>query len=93
MLRNIQPSHTLPISRIHVHIIPPPIRKHGPRVRDAKEDDDAADGDSRVESGGQDVVVFGPPGEEFVFNPVVEDEVYDGPAGVVYSGCFTNISI
>jgi hypothetical protein len=93
LLWNIQPSHTLPISRIHIHIISPPIRKHCPWVRDAEEDYDAADGDSGVESGGQDVVVFGPPGEEFFFNPVVEDEVDYGPAGVIYTGCYAITSI
>ena len=92
LLRNIQPSHTLPISRIHIHIIPPPVRKHGPRVRDTEKNDDTADSDTRVESGGQDVVVFGPPGEEFVFDPVVEYEIDDCPAGVVYSGCCTSIN-
>lgn len=89
----IQPRHALSISRVDIHRIPPPVRKHSTGIRDTKEDDNTANSKARVQSGCQYVVVFGPPGEELFFDDVVEDEVDNGPAGVVDAGCLLLVSL
>lgn len=85
--RHLLPRDPVPVRRVEVDIVAPPVGEHGARVGDAEEDDDAAEGEAGVQRRGEDVVVLAPPGEEAAFDEVVEDEVDEGPAGVVDSGC------
>lgn len=82
--------HAVGVSGVLVYSVSPPVREYGTWVGYAEEDDYSAEREARVEGCGEDVVVLGPPGEEVVFDEVVEDEVYEGPAGVVYSRCCTS---
>jgi hypothetical protein len=58
------PSEAFTIRGVEVYIVAPPVRKAEARVADGKEDDNSCKGGSKVKGGGEDVVVFGPPGEE-----------------------------
>ena len=53
------------------------------RVLEDEEDEHRADGDARVERGGQDVVVLRPPREMTATDDVLEDESDDRPGHVV----------
>ena len=50
----------------------------------AEENENDSDGDTRVESGGQDVVVLGPPGESISSDEVCRDESNDRPRNEVH---------
>lgn len=56
------PRQPLRVRRVQVDVVPPPVREHRARVGDAEEDDEPREGEARVQRGGQDVVVLGPPG-------------------------------
>ena len=53
------------------------------RVLEAEENENNGDSDTGVESGRQDVVVLGPPGEVTATDNIVENESDDGPGDVV----------
>lgn len=78
--------YTLGIGSIQVHVIPPPVRESGTRVRDAKENNNATEGKTCIKGSCQDIIVLGPPSKESAFNKVIEGKVDQCPAGIVNSG-------
>lgn len=86
-IRHRLPGDSLSIRRVEVYCVPPPVGKHGTRIRDAEEYDDAAKRKAGVESSRKDVIVFCPPSKEAALDDVVEGEVDEGPAGIVDTGC------
>lgn len=78
--------YTLGIGGIQVHVIPPPVRESGTRVRDAKENNNATKGKTCIKCSCQDIIVLGPPSKEMAFNEVIESKVDQRPARIVNSG-------
>lgn len=81
----------LPIRRIDIDRISPPIGKHSPGVRNTEEDNYTTKRKTRVQRGSKNIVVFLPPSEEALFDEVVKGEVHEGPAGVIDAGGGGNI--
>lgn len=67
-----------------LHRVTPPVGELDVRpIRHSEEDDDAADGEPRIQRCREDVVVLGPPGVEPLVDDLVEDKVDDVPTAVV----------
>ena len=86
------------ISRLPHHVVSPPrldsvlpnLSIHG--ILKNEEDQDAAHRNARVKTGGQHVVVLGPPREMTATNDVLEDEADDRPRDVVDRKCRWHVS-
>jgi hypothetical protein len=74
------------IGRVHPDVIAPPIDDVSVRgINHTEKDNDHPYSNTRVECGGEDVIVAHPPPEVIAPNPVVENESGDGPGCVVHA--------
>lgn len=63
-----------------------PIRERIPRIADTEEDEDARDSGTSIQGCSKDVIVLGPPCEELVLQPAVEDPIDQSPGAVIDAG-------
>ena len=77
------PSITSPIRGIEKYRVAPPVWKGVSRIAHGKEDNDARERGPKIHGSCKDIVVLGPPRKEFILDPVVEDEIYQSPRGVI----------